>query len=185
MRSKLSSQEEVLTACLDIVAKEGLNALTMRRVSQVSGLSLGTLYHYFSNKSDLMNQTVATIWRLMMKNLPVPSEQSLKTYMAGLYKAVQDIEVTYPGFLSDHARVLSASGQKDQSEGMDRLHDWLEDSMLECLLHDSQIRQGRFDSVFSKADFVHMIRILFFQCLTNNDPSIESLLALMQHYLYV
>lgn len=41
-------------AALRLVAREGLDGLTMRAVASESGLSYGSLFHYFDSKDDLL-----------------------------------------------------------------------------------------------------------------------------------
>ncbi|MFC4075800.1 TetR/AcrR family transcriptional regulator [Salinithrix halophila] len=54
-------REELLSQCLELFAREGYGALSMRKIADALDVSTGTLYHYFSSKEDLFHQLVEVI----------------------------------------------------------------------------------------------------------------------------
>lgn len=56
-------KEQILARCYELFAREGYAAVTLRRLSKELGVSTGALYHYFSSKEELFEQTVAYIAR--------------------------------------------------------------------------------------------------------------------------
>ena len=53
----------ILKATLELIAENGLHATPMSQVSKQSGVSAGTIYHYFSSKDVLINQLYLDIKR--------------------------------------------------------------------------------------------------------------------------
>ncbi|MCJ7815294.1 MAG: TetR family transcriptional regulator C-terminal domain-containing protein [Xanthomonadales bacterium] len=51
-------REKFATAAIRIVAREGLEGLTMRSVATEAGLSYGSLFHYFNSKDELLMQAI-------------------------------------------------------------------------------------------------------------------------------
>lgn len=51
-------REKFATAAIRIVAREGLEGLTMRSVASEAGLSYGSLFHYFKSKDELLMQAI-------------------------------------------------------------------------------------------------------------------------------
>lgn len=49
--------------CRDIVASNGLAAVSMRSVADQCQIALGTLYNYYDNKDELLLETVEDIWK--------------------------------------------------------------------------------------------------------------------------
>ncbi|CAN5776955.1 TetR/AcrR family transcriptional regulator [soil metagenome] len=47
-------RREVLDATWRVIAREGLDATTIRRIAQEAGYSNGVLAHYFTNKEDIL-----------------------------------------------------------------------------------------------------------------------------------
>ena len=49
-----SSREKIIDTAISIIRENGADALTVRNVCDTAGLSIGTFYHYFRDKDDLM-----------------------------------------------------------------------------------------------------------------------------------
>ncbi|MET3121234.1 AcrR family transcriptional regulator [Oxalobacteraceae bacterium GrIS 2.11] len=71
--------ELIYEASIRILNKQGLEGLTTNRIAEVAGISIGTLYQYFSNKQEILvalgqreiDATVAKVTELFFK----PSEE--------------------------------------------------------------------------------------------------------------
>lgn len=63
------SAEAVLSAALRLVDRDGLDALSMRRVAQELGTGAASLYAYFSNKDELLEQLLDRV----IGDIPLPS----------------------------------------------------------------------------------------------------------------
>ena len=55
-------KESILYHAKSIVVNEGYNNLTMRSVSEKSGISVGTIYNYFPTKKNLTIQLMEDYW---------------------------------------------------------------------------------------------------------------------------
>jgi AcrR family transcriptional regulator len=60
------TREEVAAAALELVDREGLEAISMRRVGDVLGLSAMSLYHYFPSKDALLDG----VFQAVLSELP-------------------------------------------------------------------------------------------------------------------
>ncbi|MBL8909605.1 MAG: TetR/AcrR family transcriptional regulator C-terminal domain-containing protein [Archangium sp.] len=61
------TNEEVIVATLKLVDREGLDAISMRRVGEALGLSAMSLYHYFPSKDALLDG----VFQAVLDELPV------------------------------------------------------------------------------------------------------------------
>ena len=90
MNTNATSREAILQACRRIVAEEGVQALSMRRVAEACGIALGTLYNYYADKNALVLATVESIWREIFhaekRGLP---RASFPDCVAELYARIQ------------------------------------------------------------------------------------------------
>ena len=50
---KAQRREQLLDVALDLVREEGTDALTLARVAERAGVSVGTLYQYFPNRESV------------------------------------------------------------------------------------------------------------------------------------
>jgi AcrR family transcriptional regulator len=63
------SAEAVLSVALRLVDRDGLDALSMRRVAQELGTGAASLYAYFANKDELLEQLLDRV----IGDIPLPS----------------------------------------------------------------------------------------------------------------
>ena len=90
MNTNATSREAILQACRRIVAEEGVQALSMRRVAEACGIALGTLYNYYADKNALVLATVESIWRDIFHADPADSAGlSFPQYVETLFSRIQ------------------------------------------------------------------------------------------------
>lgn len=90
----LLSREAILDGALDVLEREGLDALSMRRLAQGLGVGTMTLYGYFRDKRELLDALVDLIaeraplptlrgtWRERLDQLMTHLHRSLAAYPA-------------------------------------------------------------------------------------------------------
>jgi AcrR family transcriptional regulator len=54
---KVKSRDKILNAALEVIALEGVDAITHRRVGKQSNLSNGVVSYHFPTREDLVNET--------------------------------------------------------------------------------------------------------------------------------
>jgi AcrR family transcriptional regulator len=53
-----ATRDHILAAALDLAGREGLEALTTRRVAEKAGVNLGLIHYYFESKETLVDRTI-------------------------------------------------------------------------------------------------------------------------------
>jgi len=97
---------ELLIAIWQVIARDGLENVTVRTLARETGFSAGTLAHYFTDKDDILvsalrlsHEQIAARWEekldglegivalreLVMDNLPLDDERELETRLAMNY----------------------------------------------------------------------------------------------------
>ncbi|MCP3922050.1 MAG: TetR/AcrR family transcriptional regulator [Desulfobacterales bacterium] len=56
-------REELLTRCFNIFSQKGYSKVSIREIAKETGVSTGTLYHYFKNKENILEQLFSSIRR--------------------------------------------------------------------------------------------------------------------------
>ncbi|BDB44220.1 MULTISPECIES: TetR/AcrR family transcriptional regulator [Mycobacterium] len=114
-RRRVISKGEILDAALTIVDREGLAALSMRRLAEAADIGVMTLYGFFESKDDLVSQ-LGTHAMGSIAPAPDPAlswRDQLKTELGKLRTALREhpglIELL--GFQDDEAP--SADRQRD------------------------------------------------------------------------
>ncbi|GGA25670.1 TetR/AcrR family transcriptional regulator [Paenibacillus physcomitrellae] len=52
----MSKKQDIMTATLDLIHEEGLQSVTFSKLFKRANVGSGTIYNYFSNKEDLVNE---------------------------------------------------------------------------------------------------------------------------------
>src|SRR5262245_27250699 len=83
------SRERVLRVALELVDREGVEALSMRRLGRELGVEAMSLYGYVASKQDLVEGVVEQVFRQMPLIAPGPGMwQDRVRRHAGTYRAV-------------------------------------------------------------------------------------------------
>jgi AcrR family transcriptional regulator len=92
--------EAVLDAVVRIVKREGAQAVTTNRVSEVAGVSIGSLYQYFPDKQAIFvalhRRHIEEIDRLINATLVRHAESPLGTLIRALIDTMVDAHTTDP-----------------------------------------------------------------------------------------
>lgn len=71
-------RDDIVEAALAIVRKEGLEAVSMRRLANELGVTAMALYHHFPDKPALMSAMVDRVWILVSSPRVVPGADPLE-----------------------------------------------------------------------------------------------------------
>ena len=87
--------DDVVTAAIDIVDREGVDALTIRRVAAACGLSPMGLYRHVRDKDDLLDRVVDAVVGPGLQDLQAsgPWDQQV----AGLFRYLRQLLLVHPG----------------------------------------------------------------------------------------
>ncbi len=113
-------QAQIMAAAAALFARRGYTATTMNEVAAASGVSKATLYHYFKDKSGLLEQiAIGHIRRLQTLALNTSaSPQRLRQLIEGFMAAYADAQHEHRvltedvKFLPDAARRAVIDGQR-------------------------------------------------------------------------
>jgi AcrR family transcriptional regulator len=86
--------KDIIEAASRVIAEEGLDALTTNRVAEVAGISIGSLYQYFHDSADLLEEVLVTVSRERMAVL----DQQLRSINVQDYSIR---ELAYMGLVSN------------------------------------------------------------------------------------
>lgn len=129
-RQRLSEEErraQILRAVIEVVARDGFEAATASLIASQAGVSKGLIWHYFSDKTDLMKQAV--IESVLVVREEVMAGVDLSTPVPGLIRAfihrVAAIRVQRPEEFRALDRITSRLRDSDGSPAFSQ-HDYEE-----------------------------------------------------------
>ena len=105
--------DAIAEACLRILDKEGEEALTVNRIAEVSGATVGSIYQYFPNKESmiaavyerLLDQESVQLYQMREQLHGLPLHTVLRQIFANMIRVELRPHGLSPGF---HARYRSA-----------------------------------------------------------------------------
>ncbi|RHX85025.1 TetR/AcrR family transcriptional regulator [Leptospira stimsonii] len=94
---------EILSKCVDILARRGYSAVSMREIATELDVSTGTLYHYFATKEDIFKELVKFVLNKDIEELQLYSKgnpgQTLETRVESLFQMIQARESYFQNLL--------------------------------------------------------------------------------------
>ncbi|WP_338760167.1 TetR/AcrR family transcriptional regulator [Nocardia vulneris] len=87
--------ERITEAALTVVATEGYDALTIRRVAAVLGTGPSSLYAHIVNKDDIDDLLIGRLYAEVV--LPEPDPVEWRAQLLAVYAQIRDLYLRYPG----------------------------------------------------------------------------------------
>ncbi|MFF0267323.1 TetR/AcrR family transcriptional regulator [Kribbella sp. NPDC004536] len=87
--------ERITDAALEVVATEGYDALTIRRVAAVLGTGPSSLYAHIVTKDDIDELLIGRLYAEVV--LPEPDTGAWREQLLGVYTQIRDLYLKYPG----------------------------------------------------------------------------------------
>jgi TetR/AcrR family transcriptional regulator, multidrug resistance operon repressor len=73
----MDKKQEILKVFLELIIKNGFHATPMSLVAKTSKISIGTIYHYFKSKEDLINELYSILKEKFGSNLKLRDNPNL------------------------------------------------------------------------------------------------------------
>lgn len=159
MNAMVTSREEILKICREIVSSEGLTALNMRSVAKALGVSLGSLYNYFPSKDELVLATIESVWQdiFHMDRGCGGADQPFLEYVRWMFESVQEGALQYPNFFTSHSLSFASGAKGKARETMHRYFSHMQAGMAESIGRDPRVRGDAFTEAFPKTEFLDWI----------------------------
>ncbi|UOZ04060.1 TetR/AcrR family transcriptional regulator [Amycolatopsis sp. WQ 127309] len=94
-RKKPITVDRITDAALEVVATEGYDALTIRRVAAVLGTGPSSLYAHIATKDDIDDLLIGRLYAAVV--LPEPDPAAWRGQLLGVYSRIRDLYLDYPG----------------------------------------------------------------------------------------
>ena len=108
---KAEQRERILRGTMEVFARKGVGATTMGDIIEVSGLSAGAIYGYYSGKDDLIRQAAedvlmsrrADLERLAAGNPLLPPHELIHALLSGLLAELPEPAIVLQFWAQSHA----------------------------------------------------------------------------------
>lgn len=95
----ITSKEAILATSRRLIREQGWEAISIRSVAKACDISVGSIYNYFTGKSDLIAATVESVWCDIF-HMPDgrASFNRFTDCIEWAYESMRRGNETYPGF---------------------------------------------------------------------------------------
>ena len=119
---KLSPRDRVITATLNLITDEGVDAVTHRRVASLAGVSPGTTTYHFAGRAELLRESflayLEQIDDSMSKRMRNPNITPMQAVRAGLIGLVTKEFNNLPMLRAEYELLLAASSDDKLAEAV-------------------------------------------------------------------
>jgi AcrR family transcriptional regulator len=96
--TKPDKREEIVCAALELIAEHGFHGAPMAMIAERAGVGAGTIYRYFDNKDELINQLYREVEKKMVDDLLVgyPMEKTIRERFLHLGTVLLGYFISHP-----------------------------------------------------------------------------------------
>lgn len=186
MNTVVTSKEEILCISIKLIQKQGWQALNIRTLAKECHISVGSIYNYFHNKSDLIAATVERVWHDIFHFSENTADfKDFVHCVEWIFKSLKQGEEKYPGFFAFHSMIFmeedKANGQKLMAESWQHMRDCL----YQILIHDSNVRMEVFDHTFTPEKFVEILFSLILAAMVRHDYDCSGIIGMIRRTIYI
>lgn len=185
MNNIVTSKDAILQTSRQLMQQEGWSAIHIRKVAQACGVSVGTIYNYFDNKSELLAATVESIW---CEIFHLPEETSVfprfSDCIEWAFSCMRRGDQTYPGFFSMHSMSFMDADKTAGQRRMEQSWSHIQKGFCNILLHDPYVKPHVFDEHFTPQKFVKIIFSLMIAAMIQRDYDSSCVISMVQRILY-
>jgi AcrR family transcriptional regulator len=181
----VTSKDEILRTCREIVAKDGLEAVNMRDVAKKCNIALGSLYYYFSGKDDLVLETIESVWQhIFHMDQQCSLSSSFNDSVKWIFESIRNSADKYPNFLTTHSLGFATSEKGKAKNTMEEYLKHMRVGMAEVLNSDTAVRKDAFSETFSEKDFIEFVLSSIIGLLLQQKRDCSILLEVIRRTIY-
>jgi AcrR family transcriptional regulator len=181
----VTSKEEILRTCREMVSENGLAAVNMRTVAKKCNVALGSLYYYFSGKDELVLETIESVWQSIFHlNRPCGRSTSFPAAVKWIFDSVRNSAAQYPNFLTMHSLGVADAGISKAKDTMKTYLAHMESGLAEALKADPAVRKDAFSAAFSETDFLDFVLDSILGLLLQQKKDCRVLLEMIRRTIY-
>lgn len=184
MKKTTMSKDAILLKIGEIVARDGLNALSIRGLAKELGCSVGTIYYYFQSKDELITTAIESVWEDIFRVDESMIYSSFTDYMKDIVFHISTGIKKYPNFFTLHSIMLQTDGKQKAKSSMSRYMSRLKDRMLYVLAKDEKLRTDVFTDEYSKEDFTSFIMSNIMSFIIDPSYSKDFFIKSLERILY-
>lgn len=157
MNNSHTTKDAIILKIREIVARDGLNALSIRGLAKELDSSVGIIYYYFPSKDELIVEAIESVWEDIFQISDEIQNLSFLAYMSKIFENIISGTKKYPNFFTLHTIMLQTD-EKSRAKSMMHIYmNKLKNKMKEVLDGDKTVKDSAFTDGFTEDDFISFI----------------------------
>ena len=185
MNRVVTSRDAILAQSRRLVQQQGWQALNIRSVAAACSISVGSVYHYFSSKSELMEAIIESVWQDVL-HLPQQEGETggFREQVALLFQRLVEGERRYPGFFSLHSMGFLGEDRAFGQHRMAQTWTHIQLQLRNLLKEDPRVRPGALEGALTPEALAEIVFSQMLAALLRREYDCAPLLALIDRALY-
>ena len=185
MNTVVTSKEEILKTSRELIQQQGWSAINIRSVAAACGVSVGSIYNYFSSKAQLVAATVESVWcEIFHRPQDEAVFQDTQACITWMYRQMEYGCKQYPGFFTLHSLGFMREEKLDGKRKMHQTWQHILDGLCSVLKRDVKVRPGAFTEQFTPEKFADVLFSLMLSALLRQDYDPGAILEIVRRTLY-
>ena len=184
MKSSVLSKDAILIKIREIVARDGLDALSIRGLAKELDCSVGIIYYYFESKDELIVEAIESVWEDIFQADETSNYYSFLAYISDSFTHISSGIKKYPNFFTLHTLMLQTDKRSEAKSMMQIYMTKLKSNMKEVLNRDSNIKKGVFTDDFTEDDFINFVMSNIMSLILDPSYKKEFFIKLIDKILY-
>lgn len=135
---KTQTRDALTAAAIDLLAREGIEALTADRIAEAAGVSRRTLFNYFPRVEDVLTATIESVTSETIEAIVArPADESLRTATMAVIEQLIESPAFAQVRVLERAAATSPATRRFVLEFDDRQREALEEGLRRRLGDDS------------------------------------------------
>lgn len=185
MNKAVTSKEAILEVSRKLIQEEGWSAVNIRAVASAGNISVGSVYNYFSSKSELAAATVESIW-MDIFHAPVQNAErsDFLACIEWIFARLENGAEKYPDFFELHSMSFVGADKTEGRHRMSQAWTHIQNQLLDVLKKDAKIRPDAFNDVFTDKKLVDSIFAILFFALLQKDYDSSAAVEMVRRLIY-
>lgn len=185
MNRVVTSRDAILAQSRRLVQQQGWQALNIRSVAAACSISVGSVYHYFSSKLELMEAIIESVWQDVL-HLPQQEGETggFREQVALLFQRLAEGERRYPGFFSLHSMGFLGEDRAFGQHRMAQTWTHIQLQLRNLLKEDPRVRPGALEGALTPEALAEIVFSQMLAALLRREYDCAPLLALIDRALY-
>lgn len=185
LNTVVTSRQEILQASRGLIRERGWDAIGIRTVANACGVSIGSIYNYFSNKAELVAATVESVWaEIFQPPAQDPPFGDTLACIAWLYERMAYGAEHYPGFFNLHSASFAGMSKTEGKRLMQQTWRHIPRELCRMLRADPKVRPGALDGALSAEQYAEVLFSMMFCAMLREDYDPSAALELTRRTLY-